>query len=110
MKVIPGLAISLILAMSQSTYAESLRCNGDIVEEGDTKTDVLRKCGEPEFKDTYCEKIPYKLKQNDGNYGLIDRCENVDVWAYNPGKGQFWTNLYFAEGKVREMKYGDRVK
>ena len=110
MKVITGLALSSAMLFSVSTQAESLRCNGDIVDIGDMKVDVIRMCGEPSFKDTFCEKTPYKVKQNDGNYSVTERCQNIDIWTYNPGKGQFWTNLYFEEGRLREMKYGDRVE
>jgi hypothetical protein len=110
MKAILSLSASFLLALPLWAQAESLRCNNDIVDLGDTKIDVYRMCGEPSFKDTICEKIPYKLKQNDGNYSLTERCQNIEIWTYNPGKGQFWTNLYFEEGKLREMKYGDRVE
>jgi Protein of unknown function (DUF2845) len=110
MKVIHGFAICLAVFLSHSVKAESLRCNGDIVEVGDAKVDVYRKCGEPVLKDSYCENIPIKIKQNNGSYNIIERCNNIDVWTYNPGKGQFWTNLYFSEGRLREMRYGDRVK
>ncbi|MES2676643.1 MAG: DUF2845 domain-containing protein [Pseudomonadota bacterium] len=90
--------------------AESLRCKGDIVDIGDTKAEVIVKCGQPELIDSYCEKSAKKIRQSDGTLTLVESCENVDVWTYNPGKGQFWTNLYFAEGELREMRYGDRVK
>jgi Protein of unknown function (DUF2845) len=110
MKVLASLALCMSLLATHFAHAESLRCKGDIVDLGDTKADVFRKCGEPVMKDTYCEKTPFKIKQSDGNYSVTERCENVDIWTYNPGKGQFWTNLYFAEGQLREMRYGDRVE
>jgi len=110
MKVIRNFAIYSAMLLSLSAHAESLRCKGDIVEVGDAKIDVYRKCGEPVLKDSYCEKIPIKIKQMDGTYNIVEHCENIDVWTYNPGKGQFWTNLYFSEGKLREMRYGDRVE
>lgn len=110
MKVLCSVYVSLVLLFAQPTYAESLRCNGEIVEVGNAKVDVYRKCGEPVLKDSYCERTPIKIKQADGTYNLVEHCENIDVWTYNPGKGQFWTNLYFSEGRLREMRYGDRVK
>lgn len=109
MKVVFGIAC-LLLISSHSAQAESLRCHGDIVEIGDAKVDVYRKCGEPVLKDSYCEKTPVRIKLADGSFDTLERCENVDAWTYNPGKGQFWTNLYFSEGKLREMRYGDRVE
>lgn len=106
------ISVSLVLGilLSGSAHAESLRCRGDIVEVGDVKVDVYRKCGEPVFKDNYCKTAPIRVKQADGSYSLFEHCENVEVWTYNPGKGQFWTNLYFVRGQLREMRYGERVE
>lgn len=110
MKPIIGSTLLLSLLLSSSAHAESLRCNGDIVEVGDAKVDVYRKCGEPVLKDSYCEKTPMRIRRSNGEYDLVDHCEDIDVWTYNPGKGQFWTNLYFSQGRLREMRYGDRVQ
>ncbi|MFO1387575.1 DUF2845 domain-containing protein [Cellvibrio sp.] len=110
MKLLTGLTLLLSALVACSAHAESLRCNGDIVEVGDAKVDVYRKCGEPVLKDSYCEKTPMRVRRANGEYDLIDHCEDVDVWTYNPGKGQFWTNLYFSQGRLREMRYGDRVQ
>jgi Protein of unknown function (DUF2845) len=110
MRATTGISLLLVWCFSHAVSAESLRCQGDIIEVGSTKLDVFSKCGEAAFKDSYCEKTPSRIKRADGNYENLERCENVEVWSYNPGKGQFWTNLYFREGKVWEMRYGDRVK
>jgi len=90
--------------------AESLRCNGDIVDIEDTKAEVIQKCGNPEMTDSFCEKSYKNIIRSNGEAAVIESCDNVDIWTYNPGKGQFLTNLYFAQGKLREMRYGDRVK
>jgi hypothetical protein len=110
MNVIRGLTICFTVFLAHFAKAESLRCNGDIVDVGDAKIDVFRKCGEPVLKDNYCEKTTFRAKRSDGTYDIMERCEYIDVWTYNPGKGQFWTNLYFSEGRLREMRYGDRVE
>lgn len=110
MKKMIGLAAGFAALISCSTHAESMRCKGDIIDLGDTKIDVLRKCGEPVYKDTFCENTPIRIRQSDGQFNVVERCHNIDIWTYNPGKGQFWTNLYFSEGRLREMRYGDRVE
>jgi hypothetical protein len=110
MKLMLGVSLTLWALLSLPTHAESLRCKGDIVEVGDAKVDVFRKCGEPVVKDAYCEIIPIKVKQANGIYNLVEHCENIEVWTYNPGKGQFWTNLYFSQGRLRDMRYGERVE
>lgn len=110
MRAITTTFLLLVWFMAHTASAESLRCRGDIIEVGSSKIDVFSKCGEAAFKDTYCEKIPARIKSSDGKVEILERCENIEVWSYNPGKGQFWTNLYFKEGKVWEMRYGDRVE
>lgn len=97
-----------LMVCTQAT-AESLRCNGDIVDIEDSKADVLKKCGKPEITDSFCEKIVRNIAQSDGKVIAIEDCQTVDIWTYSPGKGQFLTNLYFAQGKLREMRYGDRI-
>lgn len=103
------LALVICCLFGTQAYAESMRCQTDIVQVGDTKADVVRKCGQPQFTDTFCEKTQRRFLKNDGTAGFIEDCENIDIWTYNPGAGQFWTHLYFEKGKLREMKYGDRV-
>lgn len=88
------------LALS-GAQAESLRCKGDLVDVGDTKASVVRKCGEPVMKDSFCK--PGAVVQGAG-------CETVEEWTYSPGYGQFMTTLRFEGGKVSSIKYGDRVK
>lgn len=101
---------SLFFLASASAQAESLRCGGSIVDIGDTKAEVIKICGEPEISDSFCEKSLGKIMQSDGKVIAVEGCENVDIWTYSPGKGQFLTNLYFAQGKLREMRYGDRIQ
>lgn len=108
-----GIHSLLLICLSftaQYSAAESMRCHNDIVQIGDTKADIIQKCGNPEMTDSYCEKLPQQVPRADGTTLIVDSCENIDIWTYNPGKGQFWTHLYFAKGKLREMKYGDRVE
>lgn len=97
-------------AAASQASGESLRCKGDIIDIGDNKADVVTKCGNPEMTDNYCEKVRLEIGKRNGQSLYTDDCENIDVWTYNPGVGQFWTHLYFVRGTLREMKYGDRVK
>jgi hypothetical protein len=103
------LAIVFPFVIAMPASAETLRCKGDIVQVGDTKATVTQKCGSPAMTDSFCEKTERRIRDSSGKVAFIETCENVDIWTYNPGKGQFWTNLYFAEGELREMKYGKRV-
>ncbi|HWV14650.1 MAG TPA: DUF2845 domain-containing protein [Cellvibrio sp.] len=101
---------ALFMLTINQAAAESLRCKNAIVIEGDSKAEVLQKCGEPVFIDSYCENSQRNSQGSNNAGGKNQRCENIDVWSYNPGTGKFLTNLYFAQGKLREMRYGKRIE
>ncbi len=112
--------IGVIVLASGSNYslAETLRCKTKLAQIGDTKADVLSKCGDPIMTDNYCQPVPVTVQpqgvQNGDNnvqYNTaIATCVNVDIWTYNPGKGKFMAHLYFSQGELQNIRYGDRVK
>ena len=42
------------LLVTGGAGAQSLRCNGQLVNPGDSKYAVVRKCGEPAFREAVC--------------------------------------------------------
>lgn len=87
--------------------ADSIRCNNMLVQRGDTKADVIDKCGEPVFIDSYCEPPTFVGGPPDST--IIVPCEDVDLWTYHPGTGQFIQHLYFKRGKLQAIKSGRRL-
>ncbi len=112
------LGIVVIQLMAATAHAESMRCNGDLVQLGDMKADVVAICGQPVITDSFCRPIAQSAQiqatqsgeNNVQNNIAVQTCEDVDVWTYHPAKGQFVTHLYFVAGELKDMKYGDRVK
>ncbi len=51
------------LAITGSSHAESLRCGGQLAHIGETKADILEKCGDPMVTDSYCEPIAVNQSQ-----------------------------------------------
>lgn len=110
--------IAIFSTLSAVTYAESLRCKTKLAQVGDTKSEVLDKCGNPVMTDNFCQPIaastqPQGIQNGDNNVQNninIATCENVDIWTYNPGKGKFMTHLYFARGQLQSIRYGERAK
>lgn len=100
----------LILILSgllvQTASANSMRCSTSLVQTGDTKADVIHKCGEPVFTDNYCEPI---TMIGHPNTTIVVPCEEVDLWTYHPGTGQFIQHLYFKRGKLQSIKSGRRL-
>jgi len=87
----------------------SLRCRNELVNVGDAKASVLRKCGEPAVRETICLPVSTRNANGRGTRLRPDLpCVNVDEWTYRPGYGQFVTTLRFEEGRLRAIAYGDR--
>lgn len=89
--------------------AESLRCNGQIASEGESRLSILYKCGEPLLKDTYCAPI-YA-------YGALEPvpepyastffpCQVVEEWVYDRGPGNLMATVRFRGGVVHSIVYG----
>lgn len=56
-------AVALVsTTFSINVSAESLRCKGDLALIGDSKASVLRKCGEPVLKDSFCKPVESSIK------------------------------------------------
>lgn len=116
--VIALLCIAIGASFSSMSFAESLRCKTKLAQVGDTKSEVLDKCGDPIMTDNFCQPVavttqPQGIQNGNNNVQnniAIATCENIDIWTYNPGKGKFMTHLYFARGQVQSIRYGDRVK
>lgn len=114
--LIAVICTAVLGSASSSSFADSLRCKTKLAQVGDTKADVLSKCGDPVMTDNFCEPVPVAVQgvQNGDNnvqYNTaIATCVNVDIWTYNPGKGKFMAHLYFSQGELQSIRYGDRVK
>ncbi|HTF86057.1 MAG TPA: DUF2845 domain-containing protein [Cellvibrio sp.] len=106
MKICAYLALLLGGLYLQPALADSMRCSNSLIQTGDTKADVIDRCGEPVFTDSYCEPITIV---GQANTTIIVPCEEVDLWTYHPGSGQFIQHLYFKRGKLQAIKNGRRL-
>jgi hypothetical protein len=99
----------LLCAACSSAGAESLRCNGQIVAEGDSKLSVLYKCGQPLLTDTYCAPVYF--------YGALHPipepfasafvpCQQVEEWLYDRGPGNLLATVRLRSGTVQAILYG----
>lgn len=112
------LSAAIFVNLPSTSFADSLRCKTKLVQIGDTKSEILDKCGDPVMTDNFCQSIaantpPQGVQIGDNNVQnniTIATCENIDIWTYSPGKGKFITHLYFARGQLQSIRYGDRVK
>lgn len=90
-------------------WAESLRCSGGTVAEGDSRLSVAHKCGAPLLKDSYCAPVyvgasPYPVPEPFAS--LVVPCQQTDEWLYDRGPGNLMATVRFRSGSVLSILYG----
>ena len=93
-------------------HAETLRCNGHIVETGDSKLSVRRYCGEPVLQDTYCAPVYYSpgfQPVPEPFASAVVPCLMVDEWLYDRGPGNLAATVRLRGGMVLSITYGART-
>lgn len=118
----------LLAAMSSVSYAQAnMRCGSKVISVGDSKAEVLLKCGEPLLKEAVAVKeeskrinIPLTSETDNGaqdaatnaNPAEVQRKESitktVDQWTYNQGSGRLLKILTFEGGELVDIATGDR--
>ena len=86
-----------LLVFSESSYA--LRCGNKLVEINDRKHNVLHKCGEPTYTDSFEQASPHHPYHS----------RTIDVWTYNFGSNKFIQELLFRNGRlyrINDLGYG----
>lgn len=104
-----ALVLAALCAVSGAAQAESLRCNGRIASEGDSRISVLHKCGEPLLRDTFCEPVYIAGAREPlapAFAALVVPCQPVDEWLYDRGPGQLVAVVRFRAGVVQSIRYG----
>jgi Protein of unknown function (DUF2845) len=89
--------------------AESLRCDGQSVYEGDTRLALRYKCGEPLLADTYCAPVYYAptLQPVPEPFAtLVVPCQLVEEWLYDRGPGNLMAMVRLRSGRVQSIHYG----
>ena len=89
--------------------AESLRCNGQIAAEGDSKVSVLYKCGQPLLKDSFCAQVVYTQSLYPVPEPFASAyvpCQPVEEWLYERGPGELTATVRFRSGVVQSIRYG----
>ena len=110
MRLLLLLAFLALLGLAASpARAESLRCNGQSVSEGDSRISVFYKCGDPLLKDTFCAPIyqPGAIRPVPEPFAsLMFPCVQVEEWLYDRGPGNLLATVRFQSGVVHSIVYG----
>lgn len=82
---------------------DSFRCGNRVVSTGDSKMEVLSKCGPPDDSET----VSYDTKGSVSSGGSVDlRTKKVDKLYYNCGDGRFIRVLTLIDGKLVRIENG----
>ena len=96
-----GLCIRLLIlgaGLLAAIPAEAFRCGNELDQEGDRKYDVIEKCGEPDYRDSY----PGAYLEGIGAVNV------VETWYYNQGPSRLIRILTFHRGKLMSIETGGR--
>ncbi len=101
----PWIALgAAVLLASSPAYA--FRCGNKLVLEGDTRSEVIQKCGEPvEITRKSILRPPvYWYYGTPINIGGGDIEIPVEIWLYNLGPNQLMRRLRFEDGELVEIE------
>ena len=105
-----GLALFplLLLAIAaRPARADSIDCAGGIVNSGDTKVDLLAKCGEPTMSEARAaERSNYAVDPSTGSAQGRRVSVNVETWIYDRGETRFIQIVTLESGKVGSVQSG----
>ncbi len=96
-------AALLLAAAAPAARADSINCPGGIVQTGDSKLDLLAKCGRPSL----VEEPPPERGSFDVRNGVARRViDPVDVWTYDFGRNQFMQIVRIVRGRIASIARG----
>ena len=110
MNAIPRICCAIVFATAWTVAsAESLRCNGQSVAEGDTRLALVYKCGQPLLADTYCAPVYYAPTFQlvpEPFASIVVPCQQVEEWLYDRGPGNLMAMVRIRSGVVQSIVYG----
>ena len=120
--ILLGSTLILVL-LGGNAQANSMRCDRDLITQGDSQGEVLVSCGEPVFatrKTIIRSGIPnrrFGTFSSIGNGYYVDITSRelihhnrshvevpVEVWTYNFGPRQFMREVTFIDGRVNSIR------
>lgn len=105
MAIRAALFLGSSLLLSCAASADTLRCGGKLISEGDPIEKVLQYCGEPvERKRTWITRQP--RFEYGGQEIPFEGSEDVpvDLWTYDFGPNTLMRRIRFVAGKVESIE------
>jgi hypothetical protein len=109
----------LSLLTSSRTYAACMSCLShtgnsytELACEGDSKFDVVRKCGKPDYEEETSQVTSGQFgstrEKRTKEGGFTSSTEKIEKLYYNCGQGRFIRILTFRGGSLVTIENGDR--
>jgi hypothetical protein len=104
-----SLLLAVLLLAASVAPARALRCGTELVVEGQSKFEVLQRCGAPAYADSFMEyragapnfAVPRPLNSFDLTYPFpVSREVLIEEWVYNFGSTQLMPILVFENGRL----------
>ena len=92
-------SLLLLAFLIPETSADSYRCGRKLVTTGDSRSDLLRICGEPVYRDKGYENITIE--------GVPGRV-HVERWYYRKSKRSLERKVLLYRGEVTGIEVSDR--
>jgi hypothetical protein len=99
-------AIAVLMLACSAAQADALRCGTKLVTEGNSRTEVIAKCGEAtDVERRSVWRQPVVWIQGRPFHVGSDLIEiPVELWTYNLGPNKFMRRLRFEDGLVVEIE------
>lgn len=100
-----GIAAGCLAAVVSVTaaQAEGMRCNGRLVEVGESQGEVRLKCGGPALSNSYDEE----LYEKSAGGAEVRTVSTFEQWVYNFGPNRLVQIVTFRNGRVESIVDGD---
>jgi hypothetical protein len=113
--------LNIVAFLAITGTAVAFRCGTSTIDEGDTKSEVVHKCGEPDYVDSWEEARISKDYHTERNYDsrsrsykynrepfLVKEQVKIEVWTYILGPTMFTRYLTFENGILTGITLGEK--
>ena len=97
---------AVVLLAAPEARADSFRCAGGIVAVGDSKLDLLGKCGRPTLQDGRLDEHAVSRVGTDGTVAGRKAYVTVETWSYDFGPEQFTYSVTLDGGRIVRIERG----
>lgn len=95
-------ALLCAVAAHAADAREMFRCNGSIVQTGQTIPEVLARCGEPDSRESV--SVPVRAVGRLGASYVVGEA-SLEHWVFERRAGQFPAYLTFDQGRLRRIDF-----